>query len=55
MVDSPCIGLCVIQGSNGLCRGCWRTLPEIATWSKVDDDRRRAIVEAAKARKLKPD
>jgi predicted Fe-S protein YdhL (DUF1289 family) len=36
---------------SGLCVGCARTLDEIASWSVLDDDARRAIVAALPARK----
>jgi predicted Fe-S protein YdhL (DUF1289 family) len=36
---------------SGLCAGCARTLDEIASWSVLDDDARRAIVAALPARK----
>jgi predicted Fe-S protein YdhL (DUF1289 family) len=36
----------------GLCAGCHRTLDEIAAWSVLDDDARRAIVAALPGRKL---
>ena len=29
---SPCIGVCRIDQATGWCRGCWRTLEEIADW-----------------------
>jgi predicted Fe-S protein YdhL (DUF1289 family) len=29
---SPCIGVCRIDQVTGWCRGCWRTLEEIADW-----------------------
>ncbi len=28
---------------TGLCDGCRRTLDEIATWSSMDDDAKRAV------------
>ena len=32
-VASPCIQICIIEPSDGLCVGCARTLDEIAGWS----------------------
>jgi predicted Fe-S protein YdhL (DUF1289 family) len=32
MITSPCIGLCRIDDTSGLCLGCARTRAEIATW-----------------------
>ena len=45
-VASPCISVCVMDPASGLCRGCLRTLDEIAAWSTLGDDARRAIVAA---------
>ena len=28
---------------TGLCNGCYRTLDEIAAWSAMSDDRKRAL------------
>lgn len=50
-VKSPCIGVCEIDAGTGLCRGCLRTLDEIAQWSKIDDAAKRAILAAIAARR----
>ena len=42
-VPSPCISVCAIDETTGLCAGCLRTLDEIAVWSVLDDDGRRAV------------
>jgi len=36
-IPSPCISVCQIDSSSQLCRGCWRTLDEIAAWSTSTD------------------
>jgi uncharacterized protein len=51
-VASPCVSVCVMDARIGLCAGCHRTLDEIAAWSVLDDDARRAIVAALPGRKL---
>lgn len=51
-VASPCVSACVMDARIGLCAGCHRTLDEIAAWSVLDDDARRAIVAALPGRKL---
>ncbi len=43
-VVSPCIRVCVIEPRSGYCRGCRRTLPEIAGWAKADDSRKLEII-----------
>lgn len=35
MIPSPCIGLCRIDDSSGLCLGCARTRGEIAMWRQA--------------------
>ncbi len=42
-VGSPCINVCRMNAASGCCEGCWRTLDEIAAWSRLDDARRRAV------------
>ncbi|WP_423600791.1 DUF1289 domain-containing protein [Roseateles sp. MS654] len=43
-VASPCINVCKMHEATALCRGCARTIPEIAGWSKADDDERLRIL-----------
>ncbi|MDE2147163.1 MAG: DUF1289 domain-containing protein [Burkholderiales bacterium] len=40
---SPCIGVCRMDASSGLCAGCLRTLEEIAAWSVLDEAGRRGV------------
>lgn len=42
-VPSPCISVCRMDARTGWCEGCWRTLAEIADWSRMDDPRKRAV------------
>ncbi|MDP3550411.1 MAG: DUF1289 domain-containing protein [Novosphingobium sp.] len=41
---SPCTGICTINPVRDLCRGCLRTLDEIAAWSSASAARKRAIL-----------
>jgi len=43
MVPSPCKNICVMDDTSGYCVGCGRTLDEIAFWSVLDDDDKRAV------------
>jgi len=36
-VPSPCINVCTLDEATGLCRGCARTLDEIARWSCLSE------------------
>jgi len=42
--QSPCRRICVIHPSAGLCVGCFRSMEEIAAWSRLTDAERRAIL-----------
>jgi uncharacterized protein len=42
-VASPCISVCKMDDATGWCAGCLRTLDEIALWSVLDDDDKRAV------------
>ncbi|OIQ81125.1 hypothetical protein GALL_371060 [mine drainage metagenome] len=43
-VPSPCVQICTMDEASGLCRGCARTLAEIATWSALDDEAKREVL-----------
>jgi predicted Fe-S protein YdhL (DUF1289 family) len=47
---SPCISVCAMELRTGLCRGCLRTLDEIAVWSTLDDEGKRAVWARIEAR-----
>lgn len=42
-VPSPCVDVCQIEAVSGLCRGCRRTLDEIAVWGQLHDDDKREV------------
>lgn len=43
-VDSPCVKLCVIHPTVGLCMGCFRTVEEISDWSAMDPESRKSLM-----------
>lgn len=49
--QSPCIGVCVLDGSSGLCRGCLRTGEEIGAWRDASREHRRHILRRIEARR----
>lgn len=49
-VASPCINVCKM-GDGGLCTGCFRTLDEIAAWSRASEDQRLNILAAVERRR----
>lgn len=44
-IESPCVQVCMIHPTTGLCVGCRRTGDEIATWSRLDPAERRRIMD----------
>jgi predicted Fe-S protein YdhL (DUF1289 family) len=50
-VPSPCINWCDINPENGFCRGCYRTLSEIADWSELSDPGKLEVLEKLEMRK----
>ncbi len=51
--QSPCVNICVVHPTSGLCTGCLRTLDEIATWSTLSAPERQMILDALPGRKSK--
>jgi uncharacterized protein len=45
-VASPCTSVCRMDARTGWCEGCARTLDEIAAWSVMSDDEKRAVCRA---------
>jgi len=43
-IESPCIGICTLD-NNDTCSGCLRTMPEIATWLTLSDERKLEILK----------
>jgi predicted Fe-S protein YdhL (DUF1289 family) len=41
-----------MDAASGLCTGCLRTLDEIASWSVLGDDEKRAVVAALVSRRF---
>jgi len=50
---TPCVKICLIDGESGLCMGCQRTLPEVASWTRLTDAERAEIMAALPARRTR--
>ena len=42
-VPSPCLSVCQMDETSGLCLGCLRALEEITLWGAADDNFKRAV------------
>lgn len=50
-IASPCVQVCIVDGASSQCLGCYRTLPEIARWSRLSDEERAQIMAELPDRK----
>lgn len=50
-VSSPCVEVCELDYTNKICRGCLRTLDEIAAWGYSNDDEKQRILQNIEERK----
>ena len=49
---SPCNSVCTMHDDSGWCRGCLRTLAEIAGWAAMDEADKRAVWLSLPARRV---
>lgn len=49
-VQSPCVKVCVVHPEERLCVGCLRSIEEIAHWSRMSVEERRAVLADLPAR-----
>lgn len=49
-IESPCIKICVIHPEERLCVGCYRSIDEIAAWSRLTHEARAAVMADLPAR-----
>ncbi len=49
-IESPCVKLCVVHPEARICVGCYRSIEEIAGWSRLTPEQRRAIMAELPAR-----
>ncbi|MGQ3091854.1 DUF1289 domain-containing protein [Roseateles sp.] len=45
MLKSPCINVCQVDSASGWCRGCARSLDEIAGWGGASDAVQRQVLD----------
>jgi predicted Fe-S protein YdhL (DUF1289 family) len=50
---SPCIDVCRMNPQTGLCEGCLRTLDEIAAWSTLSPEQKRAVLAQLPSRRAR--
>ena len=45
-VESPCVRICVVHPEARICTGCYRTIDEIARWSRMTGAERLEVLDA---------
>ena len=53
-VPSPCVNVCRMNPDSALCEGCYRTIDEIAAWSAMSAEEKRAVLAKLTARRPRP-
>lgn len=43
-IATPCVKVCFVDDESGLCLGCYRTMAEIAGWTRLTDAARVAVM-----------
>jgi predicted Fe-S protein YdhL (DUF1289 family) len=49
-MPSPCVSVCEMDEASASCKGCFRTLDEIAVWSILDDVEKLAVWRVIESR-----
>ncbi|MGH8632354.1 MAG: DUF1289 domain-containing protein [Burkholderiales bacterium] len=50
-VPSPCTNVCQMDPETGYCRGCLRTIEEIAGWPDYSSEEKLAVLERVEERR----
>ncbi|MEI7574589.1 MAG: DUF1289 domain-containing protein [Methylotenera sp.] len=49
-IQSPCIGVCTVDDSTGMCLGCYRTVDEIKGWWDMNPKNQKNLLIALEKR-----
>jgi len=50
MIETPCTKICTMDAQTRLCRGCGRSIDEIAAWATMSAAERRRVMDELPAR-----
>lgn len=51
LTPSPCVNLCKLDAERRWCTGCWRSLDEIVTWSRLSEQDKQNVWQALPVRR----
>lgn len=43
-IQSPCVNICVVHPQARICTGCYRSIDEITSWSKMSNEERAEVM-----------
>jgi predicted Fe-S protein YdhL (DUF1289 family) len=49
-VPSPCVSVCVVHPTQGLCEGCLRNIEEIGAWGQMPSAQQRQVWQRIQVR-----
>ena len=50
-LQSPCVSVCQMDPSDGVCLGCYRTRGEIASWRSMDEADQQKLLDILSERR----
>jgi predicted Fe-S protein YdhL (DUF1289 family) len=51
-IQSPCVGVCTMDDTTGLCLGCYRSLVEIKGWWDMNPQDQKNLLVALEERQM---
>lgn len=51
-IQSPCVGICTMDDTTGLCLGCYRSLDEIKGWWDMNPQDQKKLLATLEERQL---
>jgi len=52
LIESPCIGVCLLNKEHHYCEGCFRSQDEIAQWITLSDIQKKEVIQITIQRKI---
>ena len=52
LIESPCIGVCLLNKEHHYCEGCFRSQDEIAQWITLSDIQKKEVIQIAIQRQI---
>ena len=52
LIESSCIGVCLLNKEHHYCEGCFRSQDEIAQWITLSDIQKKEVIQIAIQRQI---